>query len=89
MRFTAEPTPALVEMLSEDAARGVHVVETPPPPAPPVKNAPLVRPLLPPPDWRGDEDARARRKATKAAKRAEPESTPNLDRVRAWGRGAP
>jgi len=98
MRPVAPVSNALVDMLLKDQENGVNPVEIPPPPGPLVKNPPMIPPVIPPPDWRAEEEDRARRKrpiATPAEVAIEDEpkrktTTPNLDTVRAWSaKGAP
>ena len=84
-------------MLLEDAAHGFDVsLDGPePPPGRAVKIEPLVPLLIPPPDWRAEENAAARQAALdpvatgssepgEASKAAKAKATPNRDRVRAW-----
>jgi hypothetical protein len=71
------PSAALEEMLRQDAENGVEVLDdAPAPPGPPEQVAPLIRPSLPPPDWRAEEAERAQRESES--------DTPNLDRVKSW-----
>ena len=82
-------TPALVEMLAQDAER-----KEPPPPGPPAEPLqPIVRFRPPPPDWRAEEAERVVEleppeslQARPAGKRAKVTRTPNLDTVRGWRR---
>ena len=74
MRFTPEPNPAFIDMLSRDEANGYD----PPPPQSPQKVEPLIPFTPPPPDWRAEEEERARRKQRepKVVDAAEVEPTP-------------
>jgi hypothetical protein len=67
-RLLAEPTPALEQMLREDAEAGFRPLDDPPPPpGPPQQAQPLVRPAFPAPHWRREEEERAEREARETA----------------------
>lgn len=93
--FKIPPSPALEEMMRQEVERGVDPLYDPPPPPGPAEVAqPLVRPGLPPPDWRAEAEELAQREAEPEASaepsaegelEAKPTSTPNLDLVRSWG----
>lgn len=61
---------ALAEMLAHDQANGVNVFDDPAPPrppGPPISHQPLTRPVFEAPDWRAEEEARARANTTQPA----------------------
>jgi hypothetical protein len=64
-RFVSPPTPALEELYRRDQEAGGDPLENrPPPPGPrPDPPQPLVPVIVPPPDWRAEEEERAWRAA--------------------------
>lgn len=95
-----QPSAALTEMMLADSER-----PEPPPPRPAERVQPLIRPAIPPPEWRDEERERAERDRQSAAGVVEIEppasfqarpagkaaksKTPNLDQVREWLGGKP
>jgi hypothetical protein len=87
-------------MMRREHELGVNPLADPPPlPGPPEVLQPLLPPLIPAPDWRAEEQARAREEAAEKELEPEPDRyparpkpkekrTPNLDDVKAW-RNAP
>jgi hypothetical protein len=88
-----QPSPALLELMSEERTDDEPALN-PPPPAEQLQ--PLIRPSIPEPDWRSEERERAERDAPvelepleslqsrPAVKQTKRKRTPLLDEVKRW-----
>src|SRR5262245_22740732 len=76
--YRIPPTAALAELLGRDPAAGVDVFdhgEAPRSPGPADRSEPLLPALIPPPDWRQEEQEQAQRQAGDEPEQLEPEAS--------------
>lgn len=99
--YRIPPNDALFDLMAKEIEAGVDPrMDPPPPPGPPEQSEPLIRFQPPPPDWRAEQEAWARKEAAEKQAELEPPQqaypakptrktkTPNLDTVLRWKEGS-